>query len=315
MNVALRPSALQPGDTIGIAAPASAFKAELFERAVAWLEVCGFQVKLAPGIFERHHYLAGKASTRVDDLHMLFADPDVKAIFCARGGYGSMQLLPHLDYDLSAANPKIFVGYSDLTPLLGAIRDRCGLVSYHGPVMTGLAGLTDDDSKAHLLAALSGWQMPPAALSARQSLVGGVAVAEAIGGNLTMMAAALGTPYQLETRGRILLVEEVGERPFRVDRVLTQLRLAGVFDEVAGVAVGTMIGCHESGGGGRPTDDLLIENLSTLSVPVCIGLPFGHGAANRLLPIGTPLCLDGDLGTLSFSQPLVSPPAESVGVS
>lgn len=298
---------LRPGDTIGIAAPASGFPDAPFREGVAWLEAQGFRVVWDPGLFERQAYMAGSPARRIDELHRLFADPSVDAILCARGGYGVMRILDGLDWGLIARHPKVFVGYSDLTPLLAALRDRSDLVCFHGPVMTGLIPRTDEAGRAHLLRCLMDPSVAPPALEGGVTVRSGVVEAEAIGGNLSLLAATIGTPWQVRPRGRILLIEEVGERPYRVDRLLTQLKLAGMFTEVGGVAIGALEGCEEAPGKPWAWDGLFDELLGDLGVPVCWGLPFGHGLANRTIPLGTPLRLDAAAGTLTPLGPSVAP--------
>lgn len=312
---AIRPPALKPGDVIGVAATASAFDREKLQRGVGWLSARGFRIRYAPGLFERHHYLAGTARQRADGLHALASDEEVCAILCARGGYGTMQVLELLDWSLLGARPRIFVGYSDMTPLLWSLRQRTKVVAFHGPVVSGLVDNTDEASRAHLLEALCRWERPPAPLSGGTTLTPGVVEAEAVGGNLTMVAATLGTPWQVDATGRILLLEDVGERPYRVDRVLTQLRLAGVLSEVAGIAAGTFSGCDEPGGGGRDILEILAEAVDGLGIPVCAGLPFGHDSANRLIPIGVPCRLDASAGRLEVLEPVVGPPDAQLGAT
>ena len=301
------PRALKVGDVIGIAAPASGFDPDAFARGVAWLRARGFRVTYRRDIHARHHYLAGPRSRRLAELQELLRDSEVKAVLFARGGFGVMHLLPDLDVVGLRETPRIVLGYSDLTPLLNWITRRTGLITFHGPLVAGFHE-TSEASLAQMLDMLTGAGRIPAPLtcaSASSGLRGGVATGRLCGGNLSLVAATLGTPYEIDTRGRILLLEEVGERPYRVDRLLTQLRLAGKLREAAGVAVGEMVDCVEPGGKGRPVVDIVREVCDDVPGPVVYGLPFGHGPENMTLPLGALAELDGDRGELRFQEPVV----------
>lgn len=297
---------------IGIAAPASCFDRAPFEAAVSFLREAGYGVTYQSNIFDRKDYLAGTVQRRVEELHNLFKRDDIDAILCARGGYGSVSLLDHLDFSEIAKHPKIFVGYSDLTPLLGALRERSALVCFHGPVLTGLVAKNDEESRERMLEILAGQTMRP--LSGGRCINPGQAVGELTGGNLALLAATVGTPYQVETRGRIVLIEDVGERPYRLDRMLLQLRMSGFFDGAAGIAAGDFVGCGKPGYD-RPVEDILKERLGDLPIPIGYNLPFGHGVTTGTLPLGVQAHLDVTEGVLSMIGDAVRQPTpHSVGV-
>lgn len=308
-----RPEALLPGDRIAVVAPSSPFPRERFDAGVEWLRGEGFEVVYGEDVFARHHYVAGTAESRVLALEAQLRDPKVKAILFARGGYGSMQMLPLLDWSLFRANPKIVVGYSDGTPLINGLVARGGLVSFHGPVVSGLMSPSDDDSRARLLKVLQGWETPPPALTGGVRIRKGVAEGPCVGGNLSLLSATMGTPWQVNAQGCILCIEDVGERPYALDRMLTQLVLGGVFEGVRGVAFGTFEGCNEGGGRSRPLENLIDEILGELRIPISLGLPYGHGAQNMAFPLGVEAVLDGDRGSLTFQSAAVSEPSPSIG--
>lgn len=300
-------AALRPGDTIALVAPASPYDPGEYERGCARLRALGFTVR--PGLDHRPlgNLVAGTVQQRLAELHGAFSDPSVDAVMAIRGGYGVMHLLPDVDWDLIARHPKLLVGLSDLTPLLNAIWDRCGLVTLHGPMVVGLGGRTDDDSVARLFQAFTN----PAKLPDLQAdgdvdswcISPGVANGVVCGGNLSMLAATAGTPYQLVTDGRILLLEDLAEAPYRLDRLLTQLRLAGMFESCAGLAFGELLGCDPPRGAVYALDEVIRDSLADLPIPIVWGLPFGHGSRNMTFPVGVQGELDAQAGRLRFKEP------------
>lgn len=301
------PSALKPGDVIGVVAPASGFPRDTFELGVAWLRAQGFEVRYRDDIFAREHYYAGSLERRCLELQQHLADPEVQAIFCARGGYGSTRLLPLLDWAELDARPRIVLGYSDLTPMLNLIAERLGIIAFHGPLVAGLHK-TRQESLQQMLSLLMQPNALPAPISGPcvVSLRGGIAEGALCGGSLTMLAATLGTPFEVETRGKILCLEDVGERPYRLDRLLTQLEMAGKLEGVAGLAFGKMVECEEPGGRGRSLHDIYRQVIERLNVPVVAEMPFGHGPENDTLPLGALARLDGDCGSLQVLHPVVA---------
>lgn len=315
----IKPARLEPGDTIGIIAPASPprdFSA--VERAVAKLEQLGFKVKLGQHVQARLGYLAGTDRERANDLMKMFIDRKVKAILCVRGGYGAGRLLPLLDYDLIRRNPKIFVGHSDITALLCALRRKANLVTFHGPMLTG--GFANMNlpmfTRESFLRVLT--RAEPAG-SVRvgynnrtvQVLHDGIAKGELVGGNISVLCTLIGTPYQPVFKGRILFFEDIGEPPYRVDRLLTHLLNAGLLNQITGVAIGLNVNCKDPNTTGtneyrQTLNDVFKDRLCALDVPVVVGLPFGHVPNNATIPIGLSATLDGSSGDLILNEPAVT---------
>jgi muramoyltetrapeptide carboxypeptidase len=283
-----KPRALRPGETIGLCAPSGPIEPDFVAEGVRELEGLGYRVLAADDLGRRTRFTAGSAERRVAEIHELFANPDVRAIVCARGGAGALSLLPLLDPGLIAANPKPFVGYSDVTAL-HLFLGRLGLVTIHGP-MAGRTLLPGRYHQPSFLAALTGdgapfESEPDDLLTMRE----GECVGLLRGGCLSLLAAAAGTPWALrpDDEGSILFIEDVSERPFRIDRMLTQLRLAGAFDGVRGIVFGEMKGCGPAAGEDYTLEDVLQESLSGLDVPIAIGLSSGHtNGPNVSLPLG-----------------------------
>lgn len=304
----IRGGALGQGATVQLVAPSSAFDPRAFAEGVSWWESRGFRVVYRSDIADRAHYLAGPARRRVAEIHQAFEDPDVDAVVAVRGGTGCQQLLPSLDFDLVRRHPKPLVGCSDLTVLLNALADRTGLVSLHGPMAAGLPGRVDEPSQERLLAALTrSERLPP--LQARgdaywHCLSPGVARGRACGGSLTMVAASCGTPWQVDTRGAVVFLEDVGERAYRIDRMLQQVRQAGLFDHAVGIAFGEFVDCPVGEGASYGLRDVVSRCLRDLPLAMVWDLPFGHGATNLCFPIGAEVEIDAGAGTVAFREPL-----------
>ncbi len=298
-----KPPALKIGQTIGIVAPAAVADALAVEAGARLLRQAGYVVRIGDAVFHRSGYLAGTDRDRVDDLVEMFRDPAVGAVLCARGGYGSGRLLPLLDGLLPAEEPKIFVGYSDLTFVLTYLAQICDTVVFHGPMLADFENRPQ--ALPNLLALLSGdragWN-----LSAQKILQPGTAEGVVAGGCLSAVVAALGTPYEIETAGKLLFLEDVNEKPYRVDRMLTQLRQAGKLDDVAGVMFGEMAGCSADPQESVTVTDVIGQHFANSNYPVVIGIPSGHGQATATLPLGVRARLAGQRLSL-----LESPFAES----
>jgi muramoyltetrapeptide carboxypeptidase len=305
----LLPKALKPGDTVGLITPSS-YVSDPDEIAFAkrFCEFFQLKWKLGRNVGQRFGFLAGTAQQRVDDLHTMFSDRDVQGVFCIRGGYGSAQMLDRLDYNLIRANPKVFLGYSDITALHTAIGQRTGLVTFHGPV--SLSHLTEW-SQQHLRAALFGntpagdLTNPPEGNPLRpghslRTVRGGKARGPLAGGNLTLLSTTLGTPFEIDTAGKILLMEDIGEDIYRIDRMFTQLRLAGKLRSAAGIVVGECKDCpppnHDSAFSLGEVIDYL---LGDLNIPVLYGLSFGHTVDQVTVPLGVTAQLDADRQVLT----------------
>jgi len=297
-NKSVRPPRLKQGSTIGIVAPAGPFIPEKFMKGKKVLESMGFQTFFDEGIFQKHGFLAGTDIERSDQVNRLFADPSVQAIICARGGYGSMRILPFLDFETIQTHPKIFLGFSDISVLLAMLYDRCGLVTFHGPVVTTLAKATEKTIMAMKTALTSG---APLELTPEDSTVikAGVCSGILAGGNLTTLCHLVGTPYTPNFKGKILLLEDVGEMPYRIDRMLTQMKLAGCFSEISGLILGTFKKC------GQLTE--IVEIFNTIfedaDIPILAGFDMGHGEHNLTIPMGLGATLDTDNKRLLFHEP------------
>jgi muramoyltetrapeptide carboxypeptidase len=285
--------ALRPGDPVTVVAPAGAFDRAAFE---AGLEVIGrrYQVHYDPGLLTRHRYLAGSDARRLGELRRALADGDGRAVFCARGGYGMMRLLAGLEG--IAVAPKPVIGFSDITALHQLLQ-RQGLVSVHGPVLTQLARL-DAPAHARLFELLES-AAPAADLTGTETYVDGVAEGPLLGGNLAVLTRLLGTPYLAPLEGAILLLEDVGERPYRLDRMWTHLALAGVFRQVRGIVLGEFIGCEEKDAD-YSSATVLRELAAATGLPCAAGFPIGHGMQNQPVPLGVRARLDAGSRRLSF---------------
>ena len=304
----LKPKALKSGDKIGITATSGPAPTENIKLAKIWLEGLGFKVELAPGCFASHGYLAGKDKLRADNLNYMFANKEIDGIICLRGGYGSTRILDKVDFDAIKANPKIFVGYSDITALHIAINQISKLVTFHGPTASpDIAGGLDDFSKREFLRAIMNTEpmahIPNPQDIKIQTLVGGKACGIIVGGNLSLICATIGTQYEIDTKGKILFLEEIGEEPYRIDRMLTQLALAGKLDDAVGFILGDWNDCESK----IYSDSLsLMEVLEDIIVPygkpTIFDLKAGHCKPEVTLPFGIDALLDADKGRLIIRE-------------
>ncbi|MFI5115726.1 MAG: LD-carboxypeptidase [Terriglobales bacterium] len=285
----LRPPALRQGDTVGIVAPASGFRREDLEAGCDTLRRLGYQPFYLPSIFERYLYFAGSLERRIGELHEMFSRTEVRAILCARGGYGCNYLLPHLDLELIRANPKIFAGCSDVTTLLTYLCDRTGLVTFHAPMVAGdffRAGGVDVE--AWTAAVSSGKPFPRAfGRNEVQPLREGDAEGTLYGGCLSLLCTSLGTPFEVRTEGKILFLEDRAEKPYQIDRMLMQLKLAGKFEGVVGIIFGEMLDCAQRRAADETLPDLVVRILGEFKVPIAFGLKSGHVSGRSFtLPFG-----------------------------
>ncbi|HET7746539.1 MAG TPA: LD-carboxypeptidase [Vicinamibacteria bacterium] len=303
-----RPAALRPGDVVGVCSPAGAVEADALARGAAALRALGLGVRVAPHAASRHLFMAGTVDERLRDLEELWFDPEVRAVVAARGGAGASWLLDRLDLDRMAATPKVLLGYSDLTFLHAALNAR-GLVTFHGPmVATDFAtGKVDEGS---LRAALFGEAPYATEEDDLLSLRAGEGEGRLLGGCLTILAAAAGTPWAFrpDPSGTLLFLEDVDEKPYRIDRLLFQLRRSGAFEGVRGVVLGDMKGCRPRPGSPFSLDDVVREALAGLDVPVAVGLSTGHTVGRNLtLPFGVPARLTcGDSARLTIEETAVA---------
>jgi muramoyltetrapeptide carboxypeptidase len=314
----LIPARLNYGDIIGVIAPASAPPdPKSIDRSVAVLARLGFKAKLAPNVRKRWGFLAGSDRDRASDLMKMFADHNVKAIICVRGGYGTARLLPLLDFQAIRANPKIFIGYSDITSLHCAFLVKSNLVSFHGPMLSS-DFLKKDCPDFTLQSFLRTLMQPSPPGSIRDGykrktiaiLRRGIASGPLVGGNLSLLCATLGTPYQPRFKNCILFFEDLDEVPYRFDRMLTQLLNDGLLQQVAGIAIGINANCRDpkarNASEYRQTlEDVFQERLLPLGVPVVMGLPFGHIPLKATLPVGVRATLDAVEGDLTIDEPAV----------
>jgi muramoyltetrapeptide carboxypeptidase len=291
--------ALAPGARVAVIAPASSFDRASFERGLALIGA-RYDVHYRPGIFERHRYLAGSDSRRLEELTDALLDPAIRGVFCARGGYGATRLLARLAALRSAA-PKPLVGFSDISALHLWLQSR-GVVSIHGPVLTQL-GLLPAETLQRLFHLLES-SAPAPALSASDTYVPGVAEGPLLGGTLSVVTRLLGTPYMPSLEGAILLLEDVGERPYRLDRMWTHLELAGVLGQVRGIALGSFTNCEEKDSD-YSAAELLRELAEASGLPCAAGFPIGHGAANEPVPLGARVRLDAGARSLEFLEAAV----------
>jgi muramoyltetrapeptide carboxypeptidase len=292
-----KPAPLRRGGRIGIVAPAGCVENEELTAGLTAIREQGFEVELAPGIHDRKGYLAGSGEVRAQDLSAFFLREDIDAVFCARGGFGSVQLLPFLDANIRR-HPKIFCGYSDITILLNWFLQEFGLVTFHAPMVAmDLARGLSDQAKEHFWKILTGekktWRV-----QLSEAISSGKCEAPMLGGCLSLVVTTLGTPYEIATRGKILFLEDIGEKPYRVERMLTHLKLAGKFDGLAGLVFGDFTQCE--GEGPRDVKTVITEMFHGAPFPVVMGMAAGHGAENLALPLGVTMSLDGDAGTLSL---------------
>jgi muramoyltetrapeptide carboxypeptidase len=301
-----------PGDTVGIAAPASSFDDDLFHSGIEILRSMGFQTLVPDDIFIKKGYLAGSDASRARVLNRLFADPAVKAVMCARGGFGSMRILPMLDFEAIRKNPKIFIGFSDISALLWGIYRKCGLAVYHGPVITTL-GNADPKTRESLSAILLSDRIPEIKPEKGITLRSGTASGTLIGGNLTTLCHLTGTAFAPDFGEHILLLEDRGEAAYRIDRMLTQMKLAGCFDRLAGLVLGSFDDC------GREDEIFrIVRNIfKEKKLPILAGIDAGHGMPNITVPFGISASLDADRQVLSFNEPFIirSAKMERSGIS
>ncbi len=314
----IKPVRLSPGETIGVIAPASAPPdPKAIDKSIAAIEALGFKAKLARNVRKRWGFLAGSDRDRAADVMNMFTDHSVRAILCVRGGYGSSRLLPLLDYAKIRANPKIFIGYSDITSLHTAFLKNSGLISFHGPMLNS-DFILPDCPKFTIRSFLDMLTKPVAPGSISRGapkkpvtiIRRGIASGPLIGGNITLVCATLGTPYQLSFKGAILFLEDLDEPPYRFDRMLTHMLNAGLLQQVAGIAIGINSGCFDpkartSKEFRQTMTDVMRDRLGPLKVPVVEGLPFGHIRHNATLPVGARVILDANKGDLLIPEAVV----------
>jgi muramoyltetrapeptide carboxypeptidase len=314
----VKPRRLRSGDVVGLVAPGGVVGDDSIQKRVTNLESLGFKVRLGDHVRASYGGYAGTSAQRVADVHSMFRAPEVRAIWAARGGSGCLQLLPHIDYGLVRRNPKVLIGYSDITALHLALYRHAGLVTFHGPtagstfseftvaqmqavLMEPRSRNTFTLAEEHLRKAETQPQFAP------RTFRSGTAEGRLLGGNLSMVCAMVGTPFLPAAKGRLLFLEEVGEAPYRIDRMLTQLRQAGVLESAAAVVLGVFQKCEATDGEPSLTlMETLGGQLASLRVPAVYGYSFGHVPHQYTLPVGVRARLDTAAKTLTLLESAVS---------
>jgi len=289
----LRARALQSGDKIGVIAPASSFNKEAFLKGCERLRSMGYEPVYSGDIFDRDCYFAGPHERRRREFHDFLLRDDIAAIFCARGGYGSNYLLETLNFDAVSKHPKILLGCSDITSLLTVIADRTGLITFHGPMVAGdfARDTVELSSFQNAVQGTSNWAIPTAGV---ETLRPGHARGKLYGGCLSILVASLGTPFEMQTAGTILFLEDIGEKPYRIDRMLMQLRLAGKLADVGGIIFGEMLGCIQPQGQDYTLQQVILRALHDFKGPIVFGLKSGHvSGSNITVPLGVQAELQG----------------------
>jgi len=292
---AIKPQRLKSGDTVGIIAPASPPNKENLHRGIQFLEELGLNVKLGDNLERQYGYLAGNDKQRLDDFHNMFADPEIKAIFCACGGYGTARIAAEIDYELIKENPKIFWGYSDITFLHTAIQKNTGLVTFHGPMLASDIGKEDVHiASEKYFSQLFGAEVPiySEELSPLDVMVSGEASGQLTGGNLSLITSTLGTPFEIDTQGKILLIEDINEEPRSVDRMLNQLHLAGKLSSAAGILVGNFHDCEPNRELTLTLDEVLDHYITLANKPALRGFLIGHCSPHIAVPLGVLASID-----------------------
>lgn len=301
------------GDTVGLIGPSGAIRTEgTLEKAIAETERMGFKVKLGESCGQRYGYLSGTDELRARDVNNMFRDDSVDAIFCLRGGFGTARMLDRLDYDAIAANPKIFLGYSDITAMHAAMLKETNLVTFHGPMPASCWSdkPLDDFSRESLFRALMceepvGEVLNPEGFP-RKTINPGCCEGMLVGGNLSLISGLVGTPWDLDAKGRILFLEDIGEYTYKLDHMLTQLRLAGKFEDCAGIVFGDYRNCEiEHQGFGFTLEEIIADVVAPCGKPIFMGLQAGHCTPKITLPLGIQCRMDADACSLTLLESAV----------
>ena len=302
----IKPKRLKKGDTVSIISPASPISREKLEKGISYLENLGYNVRPGKHIYAQKGYLSGIDEERVSDLHELFCDNDVKAIFCSRGGYGSIRILDLVDYELIRRNPKIFIGYSDITAIEVSMLAKTGLVTFYGPMI-----VPDSDNEMDLSAfdflfkiITSQSSFYKIDISSQNVVKKGNSKGILIGGCLSVFSSLLGTDYMPDLEGAIIFFEDIDEEPYRIDKYLNQLRLCGLFDNASGFVFGRFVNCEsrQENYEGPTVDDVINEIMSGVKVPVIKNIDFGHIKGKLTIPMGIKATIDTDKLYISFDE-------------
>lgn len=309
----IKPPALRHGDTIGVVSPSSYKALEALQPGIDKIKQRGYNLLFGEHAFDRRGYLAGEDLARAADLNAMFARGDVKAVLCTRGGYGASRILDYLDWDVIRANPKPLIGYSDITTLHLAFLRHTEMVVFHAPMIITLARDVSELTISNLFDLLEKPQ-PLGTYETRESnvqtVVPGVVEGELTGGCLCLVTATCGTPEMVDARGKILVIEDVDEAPYAVDRMLTQLKRCGVLDEAAGFVIGDITNWEQHAGDRSETltiEEIWQDIIAPLGKPTIVGFPFGHVVNPLTVPLGVYARLDATAGTLTLLEPAVSP--------
>ncbi len=300
----INPPPLKPGDTLGVFAPAGPVDGQELTQGIQRLESLGFKVKLGKSVYQSLRYLAGTDQERVQDFLELYQDPEIRGLVAARGGYGTLRMIPFLEPQLFIQNPKVVVGSSDLTFLLLFLLKQCELVSFHGPMVGPNFGrkpskTTDEFFLRNLFAE---YTKTPCTYPVAKVLKKGVVEGVLTGGCLSLLCQSISTPFEVETEGSVLFLEDIDESPYRIDRMLTYLKAVGKFEGVKGIIFGTMEKCHPLPGEAYKLQEVLLDCLDDFPGPILYGFPSGHGEHNVTLPLGVRVGLDGNHGELKLLE-------------
>jgi muramoyltetrapeptide carboxypeptidase len=308
----IKPKRLKVGDTVGIIAPSSGISDAELAKALQNMTDLGFKTKVGKYVKEVNGFIAGTDRQRLEDLHWAFSDKEIDAVWCIRGGYGATRFLPAIDFNLIRRNPKIFIGYSDITALHTAIHQNTGLVTFHGPVATSTYS---DYAKKHVTNTLMNPSAPykielspdniakESKLFKTEVITKGKVRGGIIGGNLSLLTAMAGTPFALKnTKGKILFTEDVGEKPYRLDRMFVQLKQSVNLKELAGIALGVFEDCNPPDDKSQTVLDVARDHLGDLGIPVIYGLSFGHIRDQFTLPVGIKAELDTENRAMTFLE-------------
>jgi muramoyltetrapeptide carboxypeptidase len=309
----IKPRRLKKGDTIGLVSPGSFITKKQLEDSIKNIELLGFKAAYSGKVISKYGYLGGSDEERADDLNDMFRRTDVDGIICTRGGYGCSRILPLLDYDLIKNNPKVLMGYSDITSLLYGIFEKSGVVGFHGPV--GIS--TYDDFSVRYINDIILNPTPALTLLNHEenknlnTIRSGKAEGILVGGNLSIIVSLIGTEFDIDSSGKIIFIEEVGEEPYRIDRMLTQMIQAGKFKNAAGIALGVFRNCEPKGSESGITNsfslaEVLNDRLYDLNIPLVYGLSFGHISNKFTLPFGVKAELNSVNQTITLLETAVN---------
>ncbi len=304
INHLIKPQKLHPGDAVGVIAPSGPVNSEELRKGLLVLEKMGFKPLVGKYVHEKNHFIAGTDEQRAKDVMDMFENPDIKAIFCARGGYGVNRILPLLNSKVIRKNPKPLVGSSDITLLLIFLLQKCSMVSFHGPMVAANFGnFQMRHSKKHFQKLLMEPDNVLISWPKAKNLKSGKAEGPLVGGCLTLLCRSLKTPYEIKTEGSILFIEDVNEPDYKIDGMLWHLKTAGKFRNVKGIIFGEMVNCGSKGKGTKKLSSLFQEFFINEKLPILTDCPIGHGSEIWTLPMGSRAELDSDKKIITLTEP------------